>query len=105
MKFVILIFLIFPILSFSQEYSDHVLSAKQIIEIVEEHLVHTKKINLNDYTLKSVSYDYLKNTTGNHWFVFYEGKPNPDGSVPLGHHFGVKLTNSKKPEIEFISGI
>ena len=106
MKLFIFLLLMLPSLALSQEFTDPSLSAKKITDIANNYLVSEKKINLNEYTLESVSFDYLQaHGKENYWYVSYFKKQNKDGYVGLGSHFSIRLNNSKKPEIKFISGI
>lgn len=106
MKTLVFMLAALPSLALSQSFVKPVLSANQVTEIASKYIDSEKEIDLDNYTLESVSFTYFENRLKtNYWYVTYWGKPNGDGSVTLGNHFSVRLTNSEKPEIEFIAGL
>lgn len=66
-------------------------------EIVEEANAFAARndIQLEDYSISGVSFDYIKRR----WQIFYEGK-----SLGIGDHFTIVVSDEHAEEIELILG-
>ena len=83
-----------------------VLTPEQVIEKTQSYLIKEMKTELDKYYLSQVSFIYYSDQKKDgRWILFYECKPNKDGSIAVGCHFGVEVSNSKEPSFNIHPGL
>jgi hypothetical protein len=90
--------LMFVVDSHAADFHRPRVEPEEMIAKVEAWLEATSDIQLPEYVLSGVSFDYVQDR----WRVFYECSPI---SSRLGCHFGVTATNAEAPDFMLHPGL